>query len=515
LRQEETEARQAERERHTRLLHEMEEAKEGIESRTRRQQQAEEEKRRREKEEEEEERQAQLSRQQEEEEERQTQRSRQQKEAEQRALHRREGRGEGKPGGNPCLGFVLWVLLGLLAWWFNPRAPGPPRSLAAEAKIGTLSALKEKPASWATHWSTMEGRTTLRMASIEAARGGQLDVLNYLCKKGKVPINNIPVDEKVEAWATPLVTAVMADREDVALHLLSLAEIDENQTLARKLDKGNTLLHHAARKGQTRLVKKLLRRGASALLVADDGHKPLSLAIDKSDLAVAQVIFDDCRARGLLYLAFEHSFYESRERRVPLLHSACAQRAEGDKTEEEMLAVVTFLVEQGADVAVRNIQGQTPVDVISLCRSSLMHFLLSRCRAPSVHQYLQEQVGKRRGEIQECQTDQVSVESIAEASRRCALLIWPWLRYALWCFRGCFLYCFWGICLGVPFITLVAAEKSPFVAAEEVARQQEERSAKMKKKQKGKNGKKQKGKSERSEPPMATLPPVEEDEDNF
>jgi len=39
-----------------------------------------------------------------------------------------------------------------------------------------------------------------------------------------------------------------------------------------------------------------------------------------------------------------------------------------------MLAVVTFLVEQGADVAVRNIQGQTPVDVISLCRSSFMHF---------------------------------------------------------------------------------------------------------------------------------------------
>jgi len=58
-----------------------------------------------------------------------------------------------------------------------------------------------------------------------------------------------------------------------------------------------------------------------------------------------------------------------------------------------------------------------------------------------------------------------------------------------------FLYCFWRICLGVPFIALVAAGKSPFIAAEEVAREQEERSAKMKKKQKGKNGKKQKGKN--------------------
>jgi len=200
LRQEETEARQAERERHTRLLHEKEEAKKGVEAGTRRQQQAEEEKRRREKEEEEEEeeeeeRQAQLSRQQEEEEERQIQRSRQQKEAEQRALHRRQGRGEGKPGGNPCLGFVLWVLLGLLAWWFYPRAPGPPRSLAAEAKVGTLSALKEKVAPWATHWSTVEGRTTLRMASIgqrgednwtysiTSARKGRFPSTTYLWTK--------------------------------------------------------------------------------------------------------------------------------------------------------------------------------------------------------------------------------------------------------------------------------------------------------------------------------------------
>lgn len=128
-----------------------------------------------------------------------------------------------------------------------------------------------------------------------------------------------------------------------------MAESDEYLTLGRKLDKGNTLFHHAARKGQKRLVEMLLRLGVPALLVADDGHTPLSLAIDRSDLAMAQIIIDDYRAQGLLRRAFEHSLYESREVPVPLLHlpllhRVCAQQGGGLRTEEEMLAVVTFLV---------------------------------------------------------------------------------------------------------------------------------------------------------------------------
>lgn len=193
---------QAEENEKARLRRKEEEATEGVEARTRRHQQAEEEKGRREKEEEAE-RQTQLSRQQKEEaEERQAQRSRQQREAEQRALYRREDRHKGKPGGNLYSGFVRWVLLGLLIWWFYPRAPRHPRTLAAEAKAGTLSAFEEKMAPWATHWSTVEGRTTLRMASIEAARAGHVHILDCLCREWDVPINIIPVDEKVGAGNT-------------------------------------------------------------------------------------------------------------------------------------------------------------------------------------------------------------------------------------------------------------------------------------------------------------------------
>ena len=296
---------------------------------------------------------------------------------------------------------------------------------------------------------------------------------------------------------------MLADREDVALHLLSLVKIDKDLTLERKLDRGDTLLHHAARKGQTRLVEMLLRRGASPL-VADDGHTPFSLAIDKSNLALARIIIDGYRAQDLLESAFEHSFYESRERPVPLLHRVCAQRAGRLRTEEEMLAVVTFLVEQGADVAVRDRWGQKPVDAVSLCPIPFMHLFVSWCRAPSVHRYLQEHLKLRGGEM-ERQTYREAMKSVAEVLRDFASFSWPWLWWSLWCFLRCFLYCFFGICLGIPFIALVAAGKSPFEplevnAAKKPARQRKEHSAKTKKRQKGKHDKKQKGKSERCEP---------------
>jgi hypothetical protein len=468
---------QAEENEKARLCQEKEEAKEGVEVRTLCQQQAEEKRRRQEKEEKK--RQARLS------------------------LNRRE---LDRTKRDVYFGFVFLVLLGLSIWWYFPRAP---RSLAAEAKVGTLSVLKAKMAPWTTHWSTVEGRTTLRMASIEAARAGHVDILDCLCQEWKVPINNIPADEKVQAVETPLVAAVLADREDVALHLLSLVKIDKDLTLERKLDRGDTLLHHAARKGQTRLVEMLLRRGASPL-VADDGHTALSLAIDKSNLALARIIIDGYRAQDLLESAFEHSFYESRERPVPLLHRVCAQRAGRLRTEEEMLAVVTFLVEQGADVAVRDRWGQTPVDAVSLCPIPFMHLFVSWCRAPSVYWYLQEHLKLRGGEM-ERQTYREAMKSVAEVLRDFASFSWPWLWWSLWCFLRCFLYCFFGICLGIPFIALVAAGKSPFEplevdAAKKPARQRKEHSAKTKKRQKGKHDKKQKGKSERCEP-------GEEDED--
>jgi len=49
-----------------------------------------------------------------------------------------------------------------------------------------------------------------------------------------VPINKIPADEKVEPRERPLTAAMLDGKEDVALHLLSLAGSEE------KLDLGES-----------------------------------------------------------------------------------------------------------------------------------------------------------------------------------------------------------------------------------------------------------------------------------
>ena len=105
--------------------------------------------------------------------------------------------------------FELLILLGLLwLYIYFHTAARPPQTLIQEATGGTLPALKEKIAPWATHWATVEGRLTLRLAAVEAARAGHKNILTYLCLYWKVPVNSVPEDEQSKyhshAWKTPL-----------------------------------------------------------------------------------------------------------------------------------------------------------------------------------------------------------------------------------------------------------------------------------------------------------------------
>jgi len=241
-------------------------------------------------------------------------------------------------------------------------------------------------APWASHWATVEGRITLRMAAIGAAEAGQLDVLDYLCGKWKVPVNKIPADEKVNSTETPLLAAVCGGKENVALHLLFLAGSEENLDLKREMvdGGGDTLLHNAAWKGQARVVSVLLHRGAPVQAVADDGHTALSVAIEHSHFRVARVILDDYRARGKLREAFEKSFYNHEQKQfIPLLHHVCNLRGKGLKSDNELLAMAHFLIKQGADVTVLDGWGQMPADADS-----------------HLHQYLRNQLEKTKSEVE-------------------------------------------------------------------------------------------------------------------
>ena len=303
------------------------------------------------------------------------------------------------------------MLLIALLWCFVPRGPRPPQvgsvleseqapphlksppwaptNMDEEAKAALSLEFEEFMVDRASYWAAGKGRMELRRVAVAAARHGRLDMLDAYYSKGKVPINSIPTDEKVKPWETPLVAAVMAGKEDAALHLLSLAGSEQDLDLGRRLDRGNTVLHHAVRKGHTRLVDKLLLHGAPVHVVADNGRTPLSAAVEDYNFDMAGSLLEYYYVRGQSQEAFEKSFYDREQQQfIPLLHRVSSWN--GQHTEAGMLCIAQFLIEQGADVSARNYAKQTPADVaLSRCGFPLLYLIFPQCSAPLLYQYLQ------------------------------------------------------------------------------------------------------------------------------
>lgn len=135
----------------------------------------------------------------------------------------------------------------------------------------------------------------------------------------------------------------------------------------------------------------LLRRGAPVGAVVDDGHTPLSVAIDNSEFSVARAILDYYRAHGQLQEAFEESFYDHEQKRfTPLLHRVCSAQGEELNSEAELLAMAQFLIEQDDE--------QTPANVALLSNR------------PMLHQYLRHVEDGKDGE----EVEEVSNQNVAE-----------------------------------------------------------------------------------------------------
>ena len=93
-------------------------------------------------------------------------------------------------------------------------------------------------------------------------------------------VNSIPADENLEPFATPLMAAVLADKEDVALHLLSLAGNSHDLDLGRNIDGGNTLLQYAQGEGlktegeMLAMAQFLIEQGAAVTVRNGWGQTP-------------------------------------------------------------------------------------------------------------------------------------------------------------------------------------------------------------------------------------------------
>lgn len=122
------------------------------------------------------------------------------------------------------------------------------------------------------------------------------DVKSHLANGA--PINGVKAidyGDGIEHWETPLLTAIIDERLEVALSLIDLgAEVDApnlvrfpNGTVF-----GHTALHMLAARGESDGLKLLISVGADVNRQTSLGTTPLRFATDNDDQAMAKLLLD-------------------------------------------------------------------------------------------------------------------------------------------------------------------------------------------------------------------------------
>jgi ankyrin repeat protein len=254
-----------------------------------------------------------------------------------------------------------------------------------------------------------DGKTALH----HAAAGGHFDITAYLlCNEAQASI-------KDAFGMTPLMLACEKGPVEV-VQILLLLGVKEGQGLDERDEKGKTALHHAARRGNKRVVGLLLKKGAKASKKDKKSKTPLMLACSKGHLEVVEMLVEARKGRGLEamnhdgmtalhYAAYkghkdivtfllskgaqanasdEHGFtafmcacLHGHLDVVQILHSAtegqgleetdsCGQRALDHAARGGKMKVVAFLLRKGAQANTKDNDGATPF--MFACRSGVL-----------------------------------------------------------------------------------------------------------------------------------------------
>ena len=118
--------------------------------------------------------------------------------------------------------------------------------------------------------------TALMIASVK----GHVDVVRMLIRAGADA--NLP---DIYGW-TPLMRAVYGNRTEVVQALLEWPALD----LEYRNDQGATALHFAAARGDERMVRRLLDRGANPLSQDSEGRTPSERALASGHARVAEIL---------------------------------------------------------------------------------------------------------------------------------------------------------------------------------------------------------------------------------
>ena len=196
--------------------------------------------------------------------------------------------------------------------------------------------------------------------------------------------------------AVPLYYAAMLGFRDLAEHLIA----EHPKHVNAKGGLRETPIHVAASAGHAGILSLLLEHGAKVDMRDESGRTPLYLASEFGQLKAGQVLLDrgaDIKARSpksdycwtplfraVLNRHFEYS-------RMLLKRGAVIDAPDCDSETVLHMAVrwgdtqaVQFLLEHGADVNVRNKDGQTPVQIaLKSGYQDIVELMSKYCKVPS------------------------------------------------------------------------------------------------------------------------------------
>lgn len=252
-----------------------------------------------------------------------------------------------------------------------------PQISAMEVSLTLFSAIDGDCIDLATelidHGASVDARDRLGARPLShASRSGHLDMVDLLLARGA------PIDARNLAGATALYFAAEGGRTSIAQRL-----IERGADVSLTGRSGVSPVSAAAYAGNGAIVEALLARGADGRAPDDTGKPPVVYAAAGARLDIVQ---------RLLALDIDINARYPNDLTVLMWASGPDEKV----SESQAIAVVSYLLDAGAQIDDRDARGRTALMIAAEGgRAEIAHLLLARGADPS----LRDKAGKRAADL--------------------------------------------------------------------------------------------------------------------